>query len=101
MDKPARRAIVAVQTCPEQPEAPPILVLDPIIVADRVDIAGRRRLPPFIRNPLRPVGPRHPVPAAPPDEPKRRVIRQQPKRFDRLRRLEQPDRTRRPYSVSP
>src|ERR1700737_3082542 len=96
MDKPARRAVVAVQTRPEQPEAPPLLVLDPVIVADRVPAfaktgAGRRRLPPFIRNPLRPVGPRHPIAASPPGEPKRRGVGPQTECLDGLRRLEQPD----------
>src|ERR1700737_3771663 len=91
MDKPARRAVVAVQTRPEQPEAPPLLVLDPVIVADHVDIAGPRRLPPFIPNPPRPGRPRPPIAAAPPGEPKRRVVGQQPECLDGLRRLEQPD----------
>src|SRR5215472_13049913 len=100
MDKPARLVIAAVETRPEQPEAPSFLVLDPVIVADLVPAfaktgAGRCRLPPFIGNPLRPVGPRHPVPAPPPGEPKRRVVRQQPECLDRLRRLKQPDRPRR------
>src|SRR5215472_3805660 len=36
MDKPARRAVMAMQTRPEQPEAPPLLVLDPVIIADRI-----------------------------------------------------------------
>ena len=85
----------------EQPEAPPLLVLDPVIVADRVGRAGTSRLPPFLGDPLRPVGARHPVRAPPPGEAERRIVGQQPKRLDRLRRLEQPDRPRRPLSSSP
>ena len=76
MDKPARLVVAAVETRPEQPEAPPFLVLDPVIVAERFSRAGRFRLPPFIGDPLRPVGPRHPVPALPPGETERRVVGQ-------------------------
>src|SRR5690349_12048545 len=94
MDKPARRSVAAVETRSEQPEAPPFLVLDPIIIADRIDLAGRPRTPPFIGDSLGPIGPRHPVPSPPPPEPKRRVVGQQPERLDRLRRIEQPDRSR-------
>ena len=36
MDKPARRLVLTMEARPEQPEAPPLLVLDPVIVADRV-----------------------------------------------------------------
>ncbi len=57
-----QRGVVAVgKACPEQPEAPPFLVLDPVIVADRIDSAGPFRPPPFFGDPLRPVGARHPV----------------------------------------
>src|SRR5712692_5518985 len=94
MDKPVRLVVAAVETRPEQPETPPLLVLDSVVVADRVDIAVRRRLPPFIRDPLRPVGPRHAMPAPPPGETERWVIGQEPEGFDRFRRLEQPDRPR-------
>src|ERR1700746_2326415 len=48
MDKPARLAVTAVETRPEQPEAPPFLVLDPVIIAERPSDAGAFRLPPFI-----------------------------------------------------
>src|SRR5467141_2652571 len=92
MDKPARRAIVAMQARPEQPEAPPFLVLDPVIIAERLSGAEAFRLPPFIGDPLRTVGARHPMPAAAPSKAERRIIGQQPKCFDRLRRLEQSDR---------
>src|SRR6266436_3435673 len=95
MDKPARLVVAAVETRPEQPETPPLLLLDPVIVADRISGAGAFGPPPFLGNPLRPVGARHPVPAPPPRETERRVVWQQPERFDRLRRLEQPDRPRR------
>jgi hypothetical protein len=92
MDKPARLVVAAMETRPEQPEAPPFRVLDTVIVADHVNVAGAVRLPPFIGNPLRSIGASHAMPAAPPGEAKRRVVRQQPKCLDRLRRLEQPDR---------
>src|SRR6516162_3614222 len=93
MDKPARLAVAAVETRPEQPEAPPFLVLDPIIIADRIDLAGRLRPPPFLRDPLRSIGARDSMPAPPPHEPERRIVGQQPERLDRLRRFEQPDRS--------
>src|SRR5262249_31861491 len=89
MDEPVRFAVAAMKTRPEQPEAPPLLVLDTVIVADRVNVAGAARLPPFIGNPLRSIGTCHAMPAAPPNEVKRRVVRQQPECLDRLRRLEQ------------
>src|SRR5580704_9564038 len=92
MEKPARLAVAAVKTRPEQPEAPSLLVLDPVIIADRIDLAGRPRPPPFVGDPLRPVGAHDPMAAPPPHEPERRVVGQQPERLDRLRRVEQPDR---------
>ena len=100
MDKPARLVIANVETRSEQPEAPPFLVLDPVIVADRVPAftgtsAGALWSPPFVGDPLRPIGPRDPMPASPPGETKRRIVGQKPKSFDRLRRLEQSDRPRR------
>src|SRR5215831_10111033 len=101
MDKPAWLVVIAVQTCPVQPETAPLLVLDAIIVADRIRSAGTFRLPPFVGNPLWPIGAHHPVPAPPPCETERRVVGQQPKGFDRLWRFEQPDRTGRSYSVVP
>src|SRR6516165_9203678 len=101
MDKPARLVVANVETCSEQPEAPPFLILDPVIVADRIDSAGALRSPPFVGDPLRPIGPRDPMPASPPGETKRRIIGKKPKGFDRLRRLEQPDRPRRPRFVIP
>src|SRR5882762_10442714 len=94
MDKPAWRVVTAVQTRPKQPEAPSLLVLDPIVIADRINRTGAFRPPPFLGDPLRPIGVHHPMPAPPPDEAERRVVGQQPERFDRLRRLEQPDRPR-------
>src|SRR5215472_3828459 len=97
MNKPVRLLAMAVESRAEQPETPPLLVLDPVIVADRIGGAGASRLPPFVGDPLRPVGLCHPMPAAPPHEPKRRVIGQQPERVHRLRRVEQPDR---PYPLS-
>src|SRR5271163_4282234 len=95
MDEPARRVVAVGKSRPKQLEAPPFLVLDPVIVADRIDSARSLGPPPFFGDPLRPVGARHPVWAPPPGEAKRRVVGQQPKSVDRLRRLEQPDRTRR------
>jgi hypothetical protein len=41
------------------------------------------------------------MPAPPPGKAERWVVGQQPERFDRFRRLEQPDRPRRPYFVIP
>src|SRR5438874_7655701 len=99
MDKPARLMVVAVQTHPEQPEAPPLLILDPVIVADRISSAGAFRPPPLLGDPLRPIGPHHSVPAPPPGETERRVVGQQPERFDLFRRVEQPDRPWWSYSV--
>src|SRR6516162_4796887 len=101
MDKPARRAVMAVQTRSEQPEAPPLLVLDPVIVADCISRGGPLRPPPLLGDPLRPVGPRDPIPAPPPREAERRVVGQQPERFDRLRRVEQPDWPWGPHFVIP
>src|SRR6516165_4083508 len=95
MDKPAQRLVPTMETRPEQPEAPPFLVLDSVIVADC--ITGTRPLwpPPFVGDPLRPVGPRDPVPTPAPSEAERRIVRQEPERLDRLRWLEEPDRPRR------
>jgi hypothetical protein len=95
MDEPARRIVMAGKTRPEQPEAPPVLVLDPVIIADR--IAGGRSpgSPPFFGHPLRPVGARNPMRKATPGKAERRVVGQQPEGFDRFRRREQPDRPRR------
>src|SRR5215472_7685163 len=58
MDKPVRRLILTMETRPEQPEAPPLLVLDPVIIAD--GILGSRPFgsPPFVGDPLRSIGPR-------------------------------------------
>ena len=94
MDKPAQRLVPTMQTRPEQPEAPSFLVLDSVIVADC--ITGTRPLwpPPFVGDPLRPVGPRDPVPTPAPSEAERRVVGQEPERLDGLRWLEQPDRPR-------
>src|SRR5262245_61025040 len=92
MDEPVWLAVAAMKTRPEQPEAPPLLVLDTVIIADRVNVAGAVRLPPFIGNPLRSIGTCHAMPATPPDEATRLVVRQQPECLDRLRRLEQADR---------
>src|SRR5262249_61294809 len=77
MDEPVRFAVAAMKTRPEQPEAPPLLVLDTVIIADRVNVAGAARLPPFIGNPLRSIGTCHAMPAAPPNEVKRRGGKQQ------------------------
>ena len=95
MDKPARRrGPCRARPGAEQPEAPPLLVLDPVIVADRVGVAEPsastipRRSAPARRR-------AHPVRAPPPGEAERRVVGQQPERLDRLRRREQPDRARR------
>src|SRR5260370_35120257 len=79
MDKPARLVVAAVETRSEQPEAPSFLVLDPVVVTDSVDGAGAFRPPPFLGDPLRPIGPRHPMPAPPPGEPERRGPRHKPK----------------------
>src|SRR2546423_14930265 len=92
MDKPARLVIAAVETRPEQPEAPPLLVLDPVIIADRVNGAGAFRAPPFVGDPLRSVGEHDPMPAAAPHEPERRIVPQQPERHDRFGRVEQSGR---------
>src|SRR5271165_1744580 len=100
MDKPARRVFAAVETRPEQPEAPSLLVLDPVIIADRVDGAGTFGPPPFLGDPLRPISARHPMPAPAPRETKRRIVGQQPERLERLRRVEQPYRPRR-FQVAP
>src|SRR5260370_9759360 len=81
MDKPAWGVGIAVQTRPEQPEAPSLLVLDPIVIADRIDRTGAFRPPPFLGDPLRPIGVHHPIPAPPPDEAERRGVRAQPQPF--------------------
>ena len=83
---------------PEQPEAPPFLVLDPVIVADRIESGADPSGHPCHHSSAIRSGPsaaRHPVRAPAPGEAERRVVGQQPESFDRLRRLEQPDRTRR------
>src|SRR5215472_8137795 len=98
MDKPARFAIAAVETRPEQPEAAAFLVLDPVIVAKGADIVSRFRQPPLLGNPFRSVGLRDPMPASPPQETERRIIGEHPKSVDRLWRLEQPDRPFYPLS---
>src|ERR1700756_5449612 len=101
MDEPTQFVVAAMKTCPKQPEAPPCLVFDPVIIADRIDIAGRFRLPPFLGDPLRPVGAHDPMSAPAPRETERRIVGQHPECLDRLRRLEQPDRARRSYSIAP
>src|SRR6185437_1434843 len=75
----------------EQPEAPPLFVLDPEIVADRAHLTVA--LPPFPRDSLRPVGPPHPMPYPPPREGHRWVVGQQSHRVHRLRRVQQPHRS--------
>src|SRR6516225_8931144 len=101
MDKPARLMVAVVEARPEQPEPPPLLVFDPVIVADRIDRIGAIRPPPLLSDPFRSVGLRDPMLASPPHETERRIIGEHPKSVDRLRRLEQPDRPRRPYFVIP
>jgi len=84
---PSQLVVAAMETSPEQPEAPPLLISTPVIVADGVSLTGRPRLPPFLGDPLWPIGTCHAMPASPPDEAKWRVVRQEPECFDRLRRL--------------
>src|SRR5262249_41629348 len=95
MDKPARFVVAAVETRPEQPEASPLLILYPVVIADRLSGARPLGPPPFLGNPLGSVGLHHSMPAPPPGKMKGRVVRQEPERCDRVRRVEQPDRTRR------
>jgi hypothetical protein len=78
MDKPAQRAIPTMKTRPKQPEAPSLFVLDPVIIADRIHATRAFRLPPFLGYPLRSIGTHDPMPAPPPRETKRRIIRQEP-----------------------
>src|SRR5271165_2656718 len=101
MDKPARRAVPTMETCLEQPKTPPLLVLDPVIVADRIHFAGCLRPPPFVGDPLRSVGAHDPMRAPPPHEPERRIVGQQPERLDRFGRLAQPDRPCRAAPLTP
>src|SRR5207245_10807262 len=93
VDEPARRR-VARQAGAEQPEAPTLLVLDPVVVANRVSDSRTALGPPFLGDALGPVGAQHPMPVAAPDEAERRIVGQDPIRLDRLRRPEQPDRAR-------
>src|SRR5215472_15429292 len=95
MDKPARFVVAAVETRPEQPEAPPLLVLDPVVIADSLGGARPLRPPPFLGNPLGSIGLHHSMPAPSPGKMKGRVVRQEPERFDWIWRVEQPDRPQR------
>src|SRR5215469_9069406 len=65
MDKPARFVVTAVETRPEQPEASPLLILYPVVIADRLSGARPLGPPPFLGNPLGSVGLHHSMPAPP------------------------------------
>src|SRR5689334_21950882 len=91
MDKPARRRRAG-QPGAKQPEAPPLVILDPVVIADR---AGREIAidnPPFLGDALGTIGAPHPMRAAPPGEAERRVVGEKPRRLDRLGRRKQPNR---------
>src|SRR5207249_3266444 len=92
--EPARRRLALREPGAEQPEAAALRILDPVIVADRIGFAGAFLGPPFLGDALGAVGPGDPVQALPPGELDRRIIGNQPRCLDRLRRAEQPDRTR-------
>src|SRR5207248_5946715 len=96
--KPARRR-VAGKAGAIKPEAPALLVLDTVIVADPVAavarIGGAVLDPPFLGDAFGTVGMPDPVLTPPPREAKRRIVRQHPLRLDRLRRPEQPHGPRR------
>jgi hypothetical protein len=84
---PARLVVAAMENQPGTTRSAAPSHLDAVIVADGVSLTGRPRLPPFLGDPLWPIGTCHAMPASPPDEAKWRVVRQEPERFDRLRRL--------------
>src|SRR5712691_8706617 len=99
MDKPARRRRAG-EAGAEHPEAPPLLILDPVVIADRPGgEEGAVGGPPFLGDALGTVGAPHPMRAAPPGKAKGRVVGQQPRRLDRLGRREQPDRPRRFFGL--
>src|SRR5690242_2646608 len=72
MQEPARRGFRPVEPRAIEPEAPPQLILDGVIVAQ---LPGFRGVPPpLAQDALRPVGAAHPVlPAAPVKDPRRVV----------------------------
>jgi hypothetical protein len=64
---------------------------DAVVVADRVDVAGAVGLPPFLGNPVRPIGTCHAMPTSSPDEAAAcGNIRRKRKTSNRLRKMRQP-----------
>src|SRR5260370_30429289 len=92
MNIPTFQSVTAIGRA-EQPEAPALLVLDPVIVANGIDRAGPVFGPPFLGDALGTVGAPYPIGAAAPGEAERRIVGQQPQRLDRLGRQEQADGT--------
>ena len=98
MQEPARRLVAAlIKPAPEQPEASALGILDAIIIArrrlrsEKLGIEPR----PIRRDAFRSFGAQDVVQFFPPAEARRRPIRRQSQNFDRLRRIEQGERTRR------
>src|SRR5229473_1360985 len=82
VQEPARRSIGPVEPGAEEPEAPPRLVLDVVVVAQ---LLGRRGAPPpLAADALRPVGAAHAMLPATPAEEERRIVRHRRHRLDRL-----------------
>src|SRR5215472_14362734 len=95
VDKPARPRFVTSELGAKQPETPPLLVFNPVIIADGGDSsAGARFGPPFLGDAFGPIGAGNSVSPPPPGKLGWRIVRNEPDRLDRLRRPEQPHRTR-------
>ena len=104
MEKPAgRRPAVGgrrVGAIAEQPEAAAVVVLDPVVVAERRHDIGRRPAavgpgpPPFVGQPLRPLGAHDAVGVPAPVEHRRRIVGHEGRDIDRLGPLQQSRRPR-------
>src|SRR5690242_7980578 len=100
VEEPARRDLRPIKAGAEEPEAAPLLVLDPVIIARGLALAAAA--PPFTGDALGSVGAAHPMCQTAPAEENRRIIRHRRHRLDRLRPRQEPDRAssrRRPGGV--
>ncbi len=98
MHEPARRLVAAlIKPAPKQPEAPAFGIFDAIIIARRRFRSKKFWVEPrpIRRDAFRPFGAQDIVQFFPPAEARWRPIRRQSQNFDRLRRIEQGQWTRR------
>src|SRR5262249_1277395 len=90
--EPQRRRTGLIEPVAIEPEAPPRLVLDPVIVADLRLCGLPDPAPPFGGDPFRPLGMAHAMHGPAPTELERRIVRHEGRDLDRIGPREQPDR---------